>query len=88
MVMTPRLPTTAAERYERLRRQALQGGGRRDAFAVLLYHGMYYGLAQLMGASDPQRPPVPAPAPPADNALIRQVANMILHLQAELTPVY
>ena len=82
------LPATATERYERLRSQALQGGGRRDAFAVLLYHGMYHGLAQLMGASGPRRQAAPVAAPPADNALIRQVANMILNVQAELTHVY
>jgi hypothetical protein len=32
------LPATATERYERLRSQALQGGGRRDAFAVLAFY--------------------------------------------------
>ena len=84
----PPLPTTATERYERLRTQVVQGGGRRDVFAVLLYHGMYHGLAQLMCTSAPQQQPALPSALPADHALIRQVANMILNVQAELTHVY
>ena len=88
--MLPSLPASATERYEQLRRQAIVGGGRREAFAVLLYHGLYQGLAHLISASELPRspPPASATAPPADSALIRQVTNMILTVQSELHHVY
>jgi len=86
--MSPPLPASAAERYECLRAQVVAGGGRREAFAVLLYHGMYHGLAQLASVPGPQRLPPKALPPPADSALIRHLANMILNVQSELSHVY
>ena len=82
----PTLPPGAVEHYETLRAQAVNGGGQRSAFARVLYHGMYHGLAQLADAPDPQRHP--QPPSPANPALVRQLANMILNVQSELTHVY
>jgi hypothetical protein len=83
------LPPTAVSLYETLRAQALNGGVRRAGLAAVCYHGMLQGLRLL--AADVGASELPAvtwrSAPPGD-ALVRQLANMILSVQSEPMHVY
>ena len=83
------LPPTAVSLYETLRAQVLNGGVRRAGLAAVCYHGMLQGLRLLavnVGASEP--PPATRRSAPSGDALVRQLANMILSVQSESMHVY
>jgi len=79
--------------YEQLRAQVFSGGRCRSGLTAVLYHGMARGLALL--ATTPttrsHKQEVPArnlPAVAHDLALVRLLANMVLHIQSEVQHVY
>ncbi len=78
----------AAQVYETLRGQVLQGQARPDGLGAIVFHGMWRGLAVLLSApppsSSPPAIPEAAPAPVAhDPQLVRLLANMLLHMQSK-----
>ncbi len=86
------LPATALELYESLRCPSFNGA-RRSGFAVLCYHGMLCGLTLLADNSSVVTRTTAEPSTVStrevhSDALVHQLANMILHVQPELTHVY
>jgi hypothetical protein len=75
--------------YETLRLQVLNGGAQRTDLAALCYHGLLQGL-QLLGSERSESQPTPAirRTAPCNDALVRQLANMILSVQLEPMHVY
>jgi hypothetical protein len=78
----------AAQLYEMLRGQVLQGQVRPDGLGAIVFHGMWRGLAVLLSAPSPasSSPAIPdaTPAPMAhDPQLVRLLANMLLHTQSK-----
>lgn len=78
----------AAQVYETLRGQVLQGQARPDGLGAIVFHGMWRGLAVLLSAppsasSSPAIPDV-TPVPVAhDPQLVRLLANMLLLTQSK-----
>jgi hypothetical protein len=84
------LPEAAVAHYEALRATVLEGGGRAEGLAVVHFHGMVRGLAILL--KTPSAPPMTRPAltdlpVQRDSALVRLLANLVLHTHSELTHV-
>jgi hypothetical protein len=82
------LPASAAQLYETLRDQVLQGQARPDGLGAIVFHGMWRGLAVLLSAPPPaSSTPASPEAPPAPMAhhpqLVRLLANMLLHTQSK-----
>lgn len=76
--------------YEALRATVLEGGTRPEGLAVVHFHGMLRGLAILL--KTPSAPPTTRPAPTdlsvqRDSALVRLLANLVLHTHSEPTHV-
>lgn len=87
------LPPQAIETYEALRTQVLGGGRCRTGFTAFLYHGMARGLTliavkPLTPASQQEMPESVIPVMASDSALVRLLANMVLHIQSEVQHVY
>ena len=76
--------------YETLRSQVLNGGALRTGLAAVCHHGMLRGLQIL--SSNPTTPsrdePSSTPSAPTNDALVRQLATMILNVQAESRHAY
>jgi hypothetical protein len=78
----------AAEVYETLRGQVLQGAARPDGLGAIVFHGMWRGLAVLLRAppsvSSSLAIPDATPVPVAhDPQLVRLLANMLLLTQSK-----
>jgi len=72
-----------------MRAQTVHGGAHRAGLAALCYHGMVQGL-RLFAAESPASEPSPAPrrSEICADAVVRQLANMILRVQSEAMHVY
>jgi len=81
------------EAYEHLRDAVLRAQARPEGLAAVTYHGLLGGLKVIcaMAVPAPKSLPVPAAAPSAasatDPALVRLLANMVLHYQQEVSHV-
>jgi hypothetical protein len=78
----------AAEVYETLRGQVLQGQARPDGLGAIVFHGRWRGLMVLLSAPPPAAslPAIPeaTPVPVAhDPQLVRLLANMLLLTQSK-----
>ena len=87
------LPPQAVEHYEALRAQVLGGGRCRTGVTAFLYHGMARGLAVIAAEPQPSAPQQETPARvipgmASDSALVRLLANMVLHIHSEVQHVY
>lgn len=72
-----------------MRAQTVRGGAHRAGLAALCYHGMVQGLRLLAAepaASEPS--PTPRRSELCTDAVVRQLANMILRVQSEAMHVY
>ena len=83
------LPATALELYESLRWHPFNGA-HRPGLAVLCYHGMLCGLTLLADNSSAMTRTAAEPSTASardvhSDALVHQLANMILHVQSEVT---
>lgn len=84
------------EHYEALRAQVLGGGRCHPGVTAFLYHGMARGLALMAAKPLTITTSVPRQDTPAsamadmacDSALVRLLANMVLHIHAEVQHVY
>jgi hypothetical protein len=87
------VPSAALLTYEQLRAEALNGRGRPDGLAAMVYHGMIRGLAVILteptaeASSSPSRVPA-SEGVSLDRELLRLIANMVLQSQAEVMHVY
>lgn len=84
------MPEAALAHYEALRANVLEGGARPEGLAAVRFHGMVRGLAILL--KTPSAPPTTRPAltdlpVQRDSALVRLLANLVLHTHSELTHV-
>jgi hypothetical protein len=79
----------AAQTYETLRGQVLQGHARPEGLGAIVFHGMWHGLVVLLStalASSVSSPAIPdAPPVPVvhDPQLVRLLANMLLLTQSK-----
>lgn len=78
----------AAQVYETLRGQVLQGQAHSAGLGAIVFHGMWRGLVVLLSAPPPtsSSPVIPdaTPAPVAhDPQLVRLLANMLLLAQSK-----
>ncbi|MGH8524217.1 MAG: hypothetical protein ACREX9_21430 [Gammaproteobacteria bacterium] len=76
-----------------MRAQVLEGGARPQGLSAILYHGITRGLHVIgvkPSAVENSRPPSKSALPPVplDAALLRLMANMVLHIQSEVNHVY
>ncbi|MFT6309455.1 MAG: hypothetical protein ACJA0Z_004638 [Halioglobus sp.] len=76
--------------YETLRSQVLNGGALRTGLAAVCHHGMLRGLQMLSRDTTASSRCVVSPTPtvPTNDALVRQLATMILNVQAESRHAY
>lgn len=87
------LPPRAATTYEALREQVLAGGGSPSGLAIMLTHGFVRGLC-MIGAPVKEDAVTRAlssdrvPTMPLDPALLRLLANMVLHVRSEGNHAY
>ena len=86
------LPATALGLYESLRYHPFDGA-HRTGVAVLVYHGMLRGLTLLADNSSATTRTAAEPSTASarevhSDALVHQLANMILHVQSEVIHAY
>jgi hypothetical protein len=85
---------SAAQLYETLRGQVLQGQARPDGLGAIVFHGMWRGLGLLLSAAplSPSSSPAActvAPLPVVhDPQLVRLLANMLLLTQSKVEYAY
>ena len=86
--------------YEHLRSAVLRAQARPDGLAAVAYHGLLGGLKIICSMATPaststststsmslQVSAIPVAPPPTDEALVRLLANMVLHYQQEVCHV-
>ena len=84
----------AAQLYETLRDQVLQGQARPEGLGAIVFHGMWHGLRVLLSAQPPCPRPLSsltdAPSAPVayDQKLVRLLANMVLLTQSKVEYAY
>lgn len=82
----PPLAPSAVALYESVRAEFLSGCGHTEGRAELRFHGMLAGLAVLLATPALVAPPshVPDYPPfPRDSAIVRLLANLVLHTDEE-----
>ena len=91
----PALPAIAIQVYEDLRAAVLHGQAASHAKAVIVFHGLWRGLAVLVADGVASQSPAraapgmdPATAGTHDCQLVRQLANMVLAVQSQVQHVY
>jgi hypothetical protein len=78
-----------------MRTAVLCGQARPDGLGAIVFHGMWRGLAVLLGAASAASPSgvwaaaaVPPPAAAHDRQLVRLLANMVLAAESQVHYAY